>query len=439
MRLTDKYHAGIPTDHLPKVDPWVRRASALARVTRARMVMAPASTGIGAPGTQPAPGSLANSPMAAQPGAQAPSAIPFTRGSSIATMQDFSRTYAAGGQDEVPLQTNAFLASIVLDIALTTAGNAATVAFAADAPFSVIGQIWLNDPANQAIITPITGYQLYLLNKYLPDTGCAFDPQKDPNYSAVTGAGATGGSFSFRLVIPVEHRRRDALGAVNNSAANQRYQLNYTIIPAFASLYTTPPTTEATTVSISATQVYWTAPPASIVTTQGTVAVNPTPAGLGTVGFVRFESHNEMSGGGSPQVQLNNVGDYISTVIFVNRNAGARITSSWPNPFQWWVNDFQVHNLSLNFWQRWMARAFGYVAGLTGAGGLDLGVFVLPYLHDMFDNVNGETNASPANQYLATDATTKLQIRGSTWGASVTNVEVLTRLIRPVSGAALFS
>ncbi len=438
MRLTDKWHGGVPADHLPPISEMVE----LARGTRATMQMVPGSTGIGAPGTAPAPGSLATSPMASQPAGQSPQAIPFTRGSSLATMQDFTRSYSAGATDEVPLQTNAFLAYLILDVSLTTAGNSAAVAFAADAPFNVFQVLWLNDPANQAIITPVTGYQLYLLNKYLPDTGCGFDPQKDPNYSAVTGTGATGGSFSFRFVIPVEHRRRDALGAVNNSAANQRYQLNYTLISTFGGttgLYTTAPTTPATSVTISATQLYWTSPPASIVTTQGSVAVNQTPTGLGTVGFVRFESHNEMSGGGSPQVQLNNVGDYISSIIFVNRYNGARVASSWPSPFQWWVNDFQVHNLTVNVWQRWMARYYGYTAALGSPGGLDTGVFVLPFLHDMFDTVGGGGNESPANQYLATDATTKLQVRGSNWGTNVSNVEVLTRLIKPVSGAALFA
>jgi hypothetical protein len=67
---------------------------------------------------------------------------------------------------------------------------------------------------------------------------------------------------------------------------------------------------------------------------------------------------------------------------------------------------------------------------------LDTGVFTLPWLHGLFDN---QENFGPANQYLPTDATTKLQIRGSTWGSTVGFVEVITRLIRPVSGAALFA
>ena len=399
------------------------------------MTMVPSSTGIGAPGTNPAPASLARSPMASAPAA--PAAIPFTRGSSLATMQDAQRTYTPGTQDQIQLQTNAFLENLVLDFELTTSGNSASVAFAADAPWSLINSIELSDPANQAIITPISGYGLYLLNKYLPDTDCAFDPQLDPNYSAVTGTAADGGSFSFRLVVPVEHRKRDALGAVNNSAANQRYLLTVQIVQSFSSLYVTAPTTEATTVSMTVTQAYWTSPPASVTTSAGSSPVSQTPAGLGTVGFVRYETHSEVAGGGNPQMQLSNVGDYLSSIIFVLRNtSGAREEADWPPVFNWWVNDFQVFALPTNFWQREMARFYGYTAPIGSAGGLDVGVFTLYQLFSLFDHLE---NFGPANQYLPTDATTKLQIRGSTWGSGAGKLEVYTRAIKPVSGAALFA
>ena len=427
--------------------------AALAARLDARMQMAaPASTGIGAPGTAPAPANLGRSPMAAQPNA-APTSIPFTRASTLATMRDATRTYTAGQQDQVQLQTNAFLENVILDVVLITAANAATVAFAADSPWQVIQQIKLDDPAGQSIIAPITGYQLYLLNKYLPDVECNFDPKRDPNYF-----GATGGSFSFRLILPVEHRRRDALGALNNSAANQRYLITLNIIPAFASLYSTPPTTNATTIAVQFYQQYWTSPPAQITTSAGSTATQQTPAGLGTVGFVRFERHNEVSGGGTPQIQLNNVGDYISSIIFVLRDtAGARdlnagpqsaTNANWPLEFDWWVNDFQVHALSAynaagavahgqgGQWARGMARFYNYWNAVETAGGLDNGVYSLFQLWQLFD---ASVNYGPANQYLPTDATTKLQIRGSTWGSGAAALEVLTRMIRPVSGAALFA
>jgi hypothetical protein len=381
--------------------------------------------------------------MSASPSGAA-TAIPFTRGSTLATMQDATLTVVPSTTYQIQLQTNAFLENIVLDVAATTSGNACT--FSMDSPWTFFSSIQLLDPAGQAIITPITGYQLYLLNKYLPDTDCAFDPIRDPNYLLSTATGI----LSFRLSVPVEHRRRDALGALNNSAANQRYLLTLTTSAlntiGQGNLFLTNALTTAAVYTVNAYQQYWTSPPATITTSAGATQVQGTPSGLGTVGFVRYERHNEMNGGGAPQIQLNNVGDYISDIFFVNRLAATynlRDQASWPNPWAWWVNDFQVFALTVNDWQRWMARFYNFWSGIqvgilppTLGGMLDIGVFTLPWLHGLFDN---QENFGPANQYLPTDATTKLQIRGSTWGSTVGFVEVITRLIRPVSGAALFA
>jgi hypothetical protein len=381
--------------------------------------------------------------MSASPSGAA-TAIPFTRGSTLATMQDATLTVVPSTTYQIQLQTNAFLENIVLDVAATTSGNACT--FSMDSPWTFFSSIQLLDPAGQAIITPITGYQLYLLNKYLPDTDCAFDPIRDPNYLLSTATGI----LSFRLSVPVEHRRRDALGALNNSAANQRYLLTLTTSAlntiGQGNLFLTNALTTAAVYTVNAYQQYWTSPPATITTSAGATQVQGTPSGLGTVGFVRYERHNEMNGGGAPQIQLNNVGDYISDIFFVNRLAATynlRDQASWPNPWAWWVNDFQVFALTVNDWQRWMARFYNFWSGIqvgilppTLGGMLDTGVFTLPWLHGLFDN---QENFGPANQYLPTDATTKLQIRGSTWGSTVGFVEVITRLIRPVSGAALFA
>jgi hypothetical protein len=437
---------GVPADHFPSsrggpFDPKIGKMIEAARATGATMVV-PTSTGIGAPGTAPAPASLARSPMAASPSGAA-TAIPFTRGSTLATMRDALVTAPANSTNQVQLQTNAFLENIILDVALVTAGNAATVVFAADAPFNGLAQVKLDDPAGQSIIAPISGYQLYLLNKYLSDTDCGYDPQLDPNYAATAGSGATGGSFSFRLCVPIEHRRRDALGALNNSAANQRYLLTIITTSSYggvANIYTTAPTTPATNITIQCYQQYWTSPPSVITTAQGQSAVQGTPSGLGTVGFVRYERHNEVSGGGTPQIQLNNVGDYITQIIWILRaSAGvnARDVADWPSEFDFWINDFQIHALSLNDYQRWMHRWSRFTAATGTANGLDTGVFHMgPWMAGLFDRIE---NFAPANQYLPTDATTKLQIRGSTWGAGAGYLEVITRMVRPVSGAALFA
>lgn len=89
-----------------------------------------------------------------------------------------------------------------------------------------------------------------------------------------------------------------------------------------------------------------------------------------------------------------------------------------------------------------MQRFFGYSGAIGGstatqaAGVLDPGVWIMFMFHSLFDRVD---NYAPAGQMLATDATTKLQIRGSNFGTGSSVLQVLTRNIRPVSGAALFS
>ncbi len=409
------------------------------------MSSVPSSTGIGAPGTAPAPASLSRSPMSASASA-APTAIPFTRGSTIATMQDATLNAVVSSTTyQVQLQTNAFLENIVIDVEQT--GNAGASTYSQDSPWNFFSNLNVLDPAGQAIITPITGYQLFLLNKYLPDTDCAFDPMRDPNYVANTSTGVV----SFRLVIPIEHRRRDALGALNNSAANQRYLVTFNTgiinVGAIGNLYLTVTTPANLVFSVTFYQQYWTSPPATITTSAGATQVQGTPTGLGTVGFVRYERHNEVSGGGAPQIQLNNVGDYISDIIFVLRASAAnnlRDGTDWPAQFAWWINDFQVHALTINDWQRWISRFYNLWSGNatsttsppTSSGQTDLGVFPLFQMHALFDQVD---NFDPANQYLPTDATTKLQIRGTTFGSGAGFLEVITRLIRPVSGAALFA
>jgi len=372
-------------------------------------------------------------------------------------MKDATLSISAGVPTQVQLQTNAFLENLVLDVSLTATNTAANaVAFQADAPFNAINTIRLDDPANQGIITPVTGYQLMLLNKYLTDTDCFFDPKLDPNYSAPTGTGASG-SFNFRLVVPVENRRRDAFGAVNNSAANQRYLLTITPIASYsattagAGIYSTAPGVAGTTLSVQVYQQYWTSPPASITTSSGASSVQQSPSGLGTVGFVRYERHNDVNGGGQPQFQLTSVGDYIANILWTLRSTASgspRDQTDWPAEFDFWVNDYQVHALSVNDWQRWMARFYRYTAAGASAasttasvpdtaGGLDIGVYSMaPWWNGLFDRVENYTNAG---QILATDATTKLQIRGSTWGSAANYLEVPVRMIRPVSGAALFA
>jgi hypothetical protein len=431
----------------------------------------PTSTGIGAPGTQQAPADLSRSPMSAAPNAQA-SAVPFPRASTLAVMQDkFLNAMVAGQSVPVTLQTNAFLEYIVLDVSLVTTGNSASVKWQADGPWSIFGSsgIALSDPANQAIITPISGFKLVQLNKYLTDTGCNFDPARDPGFSmlptaANNGTGstvATAGSASFRLVVPVELRRRDAFGALTNSAANEAMIL--TLTPAASSgtstdtengVYSTAPTT-APVLNVSIWQLYWTAPPASIQSGGTSTPAQRTPAGLNTMAFVRAERHVDVAGGGSPLFQLTSVGEVITNInwtlrttvgintrdAFVNTTAFNAGYANWPAVFNFAVNDFTTLSLGQDMWLREIARFYGLWNGVSAQAGnpsfLDAGVWTFgPYFSGIFDEA---VNFLPASQYLATTAQTKCQVRGSQFGNASAAVEVDVRSVRPQSGATLYA
>jgi hypothetical protein len=409
---------------------------------------APASTGIGT--TAPSPGSQARGAINQQPANASPQTIPFTRASTLATTKDATLlSLAAGYTGQVALQTNAFLENIVMDVQMTGFTGSAAV-YTYDAPFNAIS-VKLDDPAGQNIVTNLTGFALFTMNKYLPDTDCNFDPTLDPNYAIPTT-----GNFSFRVVVPVEHRRRDAFGALNNSAANARYLLTISTNTSYGAngsavdpnyIYSTAPSGGTGVINIYLYQQYWTSPPATIISGGQQLPTQQTPSGLGSVAFIRFEQHNEIAGGGTPMVQFNNVGDIISFINFTIRATissvnNQRDAADWPPEFDFYVNDFQVTAWSTNDFQRAIARFYsltrGAVATSPTAGRLDAGVFPLFSFAALFDEA---ANFAPANQYLPTDATTKLQIRGSSWGSTNTNqvLQIHTRLVRPVSGASLYS
>jgi hypothetical protein len=433
----------------------------------------PASTGIGAPANGASPASLSRSPGAAAPGAQA-QRIPFTRASTIAAMQDATlNNLTPGTATQVNLLTNAFLEYIILNVQIVAVNVTTAVKWQADGPFNIFGSagIQLTDPSNQAIITAISGFKLAQLNKYLSDTGLNFDPARDPNFSmlpsaANNGTGSTAanaGSASFRLVIPIENRRRDALGALTNSAANEQMHLILTPNSSFGggsdtqnNVYqaSAAPATSVT-LNVQVWQMYWTAPPAVIVSGGTSVPTATTPSGLGTVGYVRAERHNEVSGGGSPPFQLTSVGDVIAGINWTLRTTTGTNTrdawaasksfnggfSNWPNVFNLAINDFTVLALGQDVWSREMARFFnlwnGYSAQAGAPGSLDNGVFTMsPYWRGVFDTA---ANFDVANQYLATEAGTKVQVRDSVWGSASSFLEVDVRILSPESGMSLYA
>lgn len=183
------------------------------------------------------------------PPAATPAALRFSAGARWRDHGEFadeSKVLAATSQtvQEAPLPPGDWAADVTLMVDVTAAGNAAAVAMAGDAPWSVISEVRFLDAAGNAVYS-LTGYGLYLINLLGGYFG-KNDPTDSPYYAApVTGAGATGGTFSFLLHLPLEIIQRDAIGALPNGASNSVCRVAIVLAP-LSSVYTTAPTNAPT-------------------------------------------------------------------------------------------------------------------------------------------------------------------------------------------------
>jgi hypothetical protein len=395
----------------------------------------------------PAPTASRTAPQSA--GQTAPSGapvavIPFTRASrkktrNIGTYGPVTLNTSVQAQPVIALPAAGYLRAVWLTVTAVTAGNAATVAFNADAPFNILQQISLTAANGDSIISTIDGFSLYALNKY----GCfgtgTVDPVREPSYSITTGAGATGGSFQFVIRIPVELDSRDGLGALQNMAANQSFLLQYSLNN-IASVYTTAPTAAAQ-ITVNATMEYWNAP---APTNLDGVPQAQAPNGNGTVSLIQTQQP-PLVPSSTQNIQLLNVGNTIRSCIFILRTAaGVRTETDWPT-----VTNFYVNNDSLMYkrkeqWRAQLATDYGLWNGITAAptaNALDNGVFVLDdFINDGAQGGRNANAASNRNLWLVTNSATAFNIEaGTAWGATASSLLVIQNNVRPASPQSLYS
>lgn len=383
--------------------------------------------------------------------------VPFPISSLKRMRQGFDTGNLTPGQSVSALEIPAaggYLRFIEMVVTLITAGNSAATAFNADGPWNVLQFIEFLPPSGDPPIVPHTGYQLMLWNKYgfFSQSPPYCDPRRDPNYTAVTGTGATGGSASFTLRLPFEIDPASGYCSITNSASNKSYLLNL-ITNTSAAIYSTAPTV-APAIRIVGWMYFWDEPTSS--TRQGTNQ-NTGPLDVGSYGQLRIDTPPVTPG--DKYLKINNGGPVLRTLLMVLRtSAGARVTTLADVPQLWDLvfnnrDRFIVSDLQL---LSDIAEAYGYQQGTGGtapntfgiptqggygllpqwdvSNGLDQGVRTFPYLND-FGGIN-PTN--PRTQYQVTGDATLLQIRGTSFGASVATVELLTSLIRPRSSAGLY-
>lgn len=346
---------------------------------------------------------------------------PFVRASLKHTepFVDSSLVINANTQQQGPFDVPAygFLRSMVLLVQATGGvGGGATVAKKEDAPFSVLRDLTLSDVSGAPLVGPINGYDLYLINKW-GAYRFVTDPALYPIYSDVAVGAAASGNFAFLLRLPVEVTSRDGLGALGNGSASSTYKLAYSIAPS-TEVYSTAPATTLPTVRVRGWLEAWTLPQGADLLGRP----NETqPPALGTTQF--WTATPYVVNAGDQRVGLKRTGNWLRTLIFVQRNAaGTRTTTDLPDPLRVEIDGKTLHNVGRDLIRQWNVEDHG-----IPAASLDNGVLVLSMSQDETNKAGNERR----DQWLPTTQASRIEVLG-TFGNAGT-MRVLTNDIAPAA------
>jgi hypothetical protein len=307
-----------------------------------------------------------------------------------------------------------------------------------DAPFNLITGITLTDATGQPVQQPISGYNLYAVNKYLPGGSINSDmprpysnPQLSPEYNyAVTGG--TAGTATWRLQIEFEQDYKTGYGCIPNLDSNASLQLK--VDYGLGSLAFSG-TLTGSTISMRVSQEYW----APVSSSMGGAPVAVEPPGAGDYVETRYETQT-VSASAENTVALTNKGGLIKGVIFVSRvPGGARIAyTAGANFGQILDNQPITEGIPIEEHYDLERRMHGYFgadltttyAPLTAGvnSGLDRGVVPVSYW-----GLSGGRDS-----WLATRVGSLYQVK-FTPGATATQLEIITQIAQVKDPAAFYA
>lgn len=367
--------------------------------------------------------------------------IPFTIASRAQrrfsnTQQGLSNLTSGGSFQVVQLAATGWVRKIGLlfTASYTTSASAATVA--GDAPWNLITGVTLTDATGQPVYQPISGYNLYLLNKYVP-AGGEYDNTQTPFGNQQIGpefaysATATSGSATFRLELPFEQDPKTGYGCIPNLDSNASLQLK--VDYAVTTVAFTGGTPTAATIGMRVTQHYW----APVGKTLAGAPVEVAPPGAGDYLETRYETQT-VSAGSENLVTVTNRGGLIKDIIMVSRASGTRTAFTAASNVGTLLDNQPIdESVPLEEFLDFVRRSAGLVgadlttsyAPLTAGvlAGVDRGV--LPFV---FCEYSGYRDA-----WLNTRVGSLLQFK-VTPGTSATTLEIVTQLMQVKDAAAFY-
>jgi hypothetical protein len=326
------------------------------------------------------------------------SMIPFTRATTYrAQQQDTTGPQAMTTSQqnvEITMQGSGYAYGADIDVTITTAANAAAVAWNEDAPWNSLASIVFKDV--QGELVNLDGFSLRLANLY-----CGYITNREDTPSTATTAVATagvtgtldtgiyqqigtavgtGGSARFHLWLPIATNRRDLIGVLGNQDRAMRYQLR-TDIAASGSVYTTPPTTLGN-VTIRRTYHSLTVPDEK--NGNGATQERQPPK----FGILHYTTKNRNvgipAGGSTVNHPLARLGNTIRVMILVFRSNGSRATAeaNIPTLVTFKLGDIPIFSETPQARRRVMFNRYGFDA--------PAGVLVYDAISDFFTGAGAE-------------------------------------------------
>lgn len=337
----------------------------------------------------------------------------------------------------IPLPATGMVRKVSLYFTFTGTCASAGAVVAGDGPWNLLSGVTLTDATGQPIFQPISGFNLYLWNKFMP-TGIEnfkgrYMPFNDPHVGPEFTYSATATTFTakFRLDLEFEIDSQTGYGCIPNLDANASLQLRVD-----AAAYTNAfagTTVSAAALSVRVEQHYW----APVPGTLNGLSVQSLPPGYGDFVEVRYENQNATALAENTN-PITARGGLIKGVIAISRAAGVRTDfAANSNVGLVFDNTAIFEGIRLESWQDQTRRQYGYIgadittsyAPLTAGTlpGLDRGVLVW----------NFDALAEGRESWLATRVGTLLQAK-FTPGAGATQIEFITGLCQVRDSATFY-
>jgi len=310
------------------------------------------------------------------------------------TTQIGSSSVQKGPFDVTPI---GFLRHLVIDVETDGTGAGGSAVADEDAPWNVLQDVKLNDTTGAPLLGPLSGYHLYLINKWGAYVHGVYDPALYPSYSAMDA----NGEFKFKLRVPVEITSRDGLGSMPNLNSASTWKFSYNVASE-GLVYSTPPVTTTPAVRVKVSIEAWSQP--GPTDAFGTPNMTNPPL-VGTTQYWTSQPINVSAG--EQRLQFQKIGNHVRNMILVYRDdaAGAdRNSAEFPDELRLEFDNIVMDTWSKRLWADQMYERFGQVA--------DTGVYVLDYTHDA-DGTPGNENR---HGWVKTTNGSKFQLIGNFTG-----------------------